>query len=375
MTRTICYIPTTLTGHELEARLMMFLQYHKFKKQKYWGEELYKIGGWLWRPGYLKFIPEDGFLYVEAFYLYKHLQEKSIDTTFPNDPYKLREKLFELSKVVGTGPPMNNPPVAATMVAAEQADGPTQQPYHPESNPPDPSVPFDPWQQSSAGQQNMEGTSSTRRGCLKGCLIGCLVLFVLFFCFIGGCMLLVLLFPEPEEPEDSIAKKRQVGTLTWKMLREDRYSFEYPKEWTLDAKDQKKAADLQNAFDWQQSGDLRNLLSGRQPETVDGALGFVFCVENGGLYDELTEENSRDRLFGGNFRDFTCDAFEKGPARGKRAMFALYSGELGAKKYKIHYWLSENGDTIVKFWFIANDADDEQYQPVFDTILSTLRLK
>ena len=387
MTRTICYIPTTLTGHELEARLMMFLRYHKFTKTNHWGEECHKIGGllsMLTSTPYLKFTPQDGFLQIEAFYEYRRRKggrvELKIGSGFWNDPRKIQEKLLELSKIIGTGPPVYYAPSFAGqprqhLSASNPSDASGASNPSDALDPPDASVPFDPWQQSSAGQQNMEGTSSTRRGCLKGCLIGCLVLVILFFCFIGGCMLLVLLFPEPEEPEDSIAKKRQVGTLTWKMLREDRYSFEYPREWTLDAKDQKKAADLQNAFDWQQSGDLRNLLSGRQPEAVDGALCAVFCSENDGLYDELTEENSRDRLFGGNFRDFTCDAFEKGPARGKRAMFALYSGELGAKKYKIHYWLSENEDTIVKFWFIANDADDEKYQPVFDTILSTLRLK
>ena len=301
MSRTVCYIPTSLSGHELEARLMMFLRYHKFTKTSRQGEECYKIGGllsMLLMSPYLKIIPQDGFLHVEAFYVYRRHKswrstELKIGTGFLFDPRHMQEKLLELSKVIGTGPPVYYAPSFA---------GQPQQ-HLSSSNPPDASGPSDPWQQSSAGQQDAKGTSPLNRGCLKGCLIGCLVIAALFVCLIGGCILLVLLFPEPE---DSIAKKRQVSTLGWKTLREDRYSFEYPADWDVFTKENEQVLACKP-------------LEG----ATDAAVGNIVCRENSGLYDELTQENSLEKLFAGNFGSFACDTFEKGSARGKRAVFEI----------------------------------------------------
>jgi len=352
MARTELTIPTSLSGDELTARLEMFFQCHKFKRGILWGEELYKLGGLLWAPAYLKIIPGDGFLHVEAFYFNTGRRgwgsrELKIGTGFLFDPRDMQGKLRELSKFIGDGASTNFLPATAT---AEQAD--SQMPknsFH------------DPFSEdfAPAWQQN----AKRRNPLLTGCLIGCLIVFALPLCLLIGAFLygvfLALFFPEPE---DSIAKKWQVSTVGWKTLNEDQYSLEYPGDWNV--------LNQNNQY----------LLGSKPSDGLGAAVGIVTCRENSGLYDELTEENIMERLFSPGTEKYlilTCDIFQKGSARKKRALFALYSGklEVEGKTSKIYYWLSENDDAIVTIWFTTNDENYEKYQPVFDTIISTLRLK
>ena len=98
MSRTILQIPTTLFGDELTSRLEMFLQCHKFRKDIFWGEELYKSSHWFFPSVYFKLIPKEGFLQVEAFYFKKGRKgwpsrELKIGTGFLGDPRDMQGKL------------------------------------------------------------------------------------------------------------------------------------------------------------------------------------------------------------------------------------------------------------------------------------------
>lgn len=201
MARTICQIPTSLSGDDLAARLEMFLHYYKFKKTDYYGEELYKVSSWLWGSGYLKIIHEDGFLHVEAFYLTgKYKWERKIDATIPTDPHDMRGKLRELSKIIGSSLPLNSSPT-------EQIAG-QQQPYNSVNDQSD---------NSDFGfhEFNEQHDAKRRNSSLTGCWIiglGCLIIFALPLCLLIGAFLygifLGLFFPDQlnadEEPPDEI---------------------------------------------------------------------------------------------------------------------------------------------------------------------------
>ena len=426
MPRTVYCIPTSLTGDELAARVGMFLHCHKFKRLIYRAEELYKIGGWLHRPGYLKLISGNGFLHIEAFYLLKYGREKEIGDGFFFDPYGLRGKLQELSKVIGDGQPMNYVPPTA-----EQAAG-QQQPYNPAGNQLYASV--SPQNDAPAGQQDAKGKSPFN----KGCLTACLVVAIVFLCMLGGCIAIGLLYQGEDSP---IAKNQEVSTLGWKTLQENRYSFRYPEDWKVYTNKENPALNKNIPKASTDKGPflgkkyLRNLMhdsifppaeeqaakeeavekqsgeaeSGVEqgeviPKTTvpprlrynqyvlvkESSDGNVYAIvdsrKNSGLYDELIEENFidtlfpedyhfLDTLFPEDYRGFACGTFEKGAVKGRRALFALYSGELAAKKVKIYYYLIEDDDTILTIWFRANDEDYDKFQPVFDTVISTLKLK
>ena len=342
MPRTVCSILTSLPGDELAARVKMFLHYHKFEKLT---EEYYVISSWWWRNAYLKLVLEKGFLYIEAYYVHKYGREYEIGG--PYDPHDMRRKIQELSKVIGDGPPM----YYATLAAGQQ------QPYTPASGQLHASAPQ---QHASAGQQDAKGKSPFN----KGCLTACLVVAIAFLCMLGGCITLGLLYQDPEE-DSPIVKKAVVSTLGWKTRHEDRYSFRYPGEWTLYIKDNQMIKEFVNTKEYQNV-----LLS----ESSGGALGTI-CFEDSVLYDNLTEDNFSEMVFGGAFRGFTCDALERGAAKGKRALFALYSGELGGNKYKIYHYLIENDDACLGIWFLTSDSDYDKFQPFFDTIISTLKPK
>lgn len=244
-----------------------------------------------------------------------------------------------------------------------------------------------------------------RNPLLMGCLIGCSVVFALPLCVLIAAFLygvfLALFFPDSlsDREEGPDANPAAVSTPEWKTLNEKRYSFQYPADWTLRSTEEKpktkttrkhygKGRALGYAFDYMfppkeeetPEPTVNPLLKQYQyvlgnTSSESKVFSCIACRENNGLYDELTEENSVDKLLAESFPSFTCDTFEKGEVNGKRMLAALYSGESGGKKQTLHYYLSENNETFFTIWFLVEEAKYEQYKPVFDKIISTLRLK
>ena len=190
MPRTELTIPTSLSGDELAARLELFLQCHKFKNANYREEGLYEIGTWFSRSAYLKLVPGDGFLHVEAFYIHRSKyarHELKIGTGFLFDPRDMQGKLRLLSKIIGDGASTNIPPATA-----EQAD--SQMPNHSFGDPG--AEDFAP-----AWEQNPRKRSPL----ITGCLIGCLLVVALPICLLVGAFLygvfLGLFFPNPMDTD------------------------------------------------------------------------------------------------------------------------------------------------------------------------------
>ena len=384
MARTELTIPTSLSGDELAARLEAFFRYHQFKKSHYWGEELYKISSWLWQPGYIKIVPENGIVFVEAFTFKRYGSEVSLDDIFV-DHYDLRGKLRSLSKIIGSGSSMDNAPATADQQQNNQ-----------------------PYTSDQGFHEFDEQLNPKRRNpLLTGCLIGCLIFFALPICVFIAAFLygifLALFFPDTLKTDADSPEANNVVVIApeWKTLQEDRYSFQYPGDWALRSTEEKpkKVTTRRHYGKGRIIGyTIDYMFPPKEPEipktTVPPILqqfqyvlgckssegdgyavhSFIASRENSGLYDALTED-AKDPLLAEHYPSFACDTFEKGEVNGKRTLFAVYSSEIGEKKKKLYFYLYENGDTILTIWFVVEDADDEKYQPIFEKIISTLQLK
>lgn len=174
MARTIMDIPTTLSDQEVGAKLAIFLLNNRFQKVNFKGEELFRIGNLMMRPGYLKVLCGGGMVHIEAFYVGRW-GESDMDSYF--DPHDLRKKLqpfvLELS-LNQAGSEFQDTMLKNT--AASQNIG----------SPP-PGYASDP----EVEEKRTERARKIGRGCLTALII--------FLALLGGCAALIMLYPEPQE--------------------------------------------------------------------------------------------------------------------------------------------------------------------------------
>ena len=196
--------------------------------------------------------------------------------------------------------------------------------------------------------------------------IGCLAVIAAFLCLFGGCAAFVIFYMKTDEFKENfnspVVKYASVSTLGWRTLRVEDYNFRYPKDWTL------YSSDTNGRF---------QLLYSENDGNSEMQIVFAYLENNKNSYDDLTEDNFIESFFSDeSYFVFAPDVFEKGRVRNnKRAIYGVFSGELMDEQMKIYCYLIENGNDVIWIQGMASDEHHEKYQPVFDTIISTFRLK
>lgn len=355
MARTVIDMPTVLPDHEVGAKVASFLLNNRFQKVFFRGEEVYRLGALLLRPGYLKVQYGSGTVHIEAWYVTRWGDQ---EIGYMGDPYDLRKKLVPLCLELGLSQTGDDWDRARQELRQERMSGQATQISSPSPQRVDAAPAYGAYPPSGTGYGGTldphaqdEKRAARRKGWKQGCLITILIFVALF----AGCTALVLWYPLPEKTDSPAVRESTVSRLGWETYDHVDYRVRYPNDWEV--------IDL---------GVVGNFAP-KDKSSAGMIIGFMNDVD--ATYDAIDEENFIGKVLDEKYLGFSFDEFAKGEMGGRRVIYALARGPRDDETVLLYCYLVEIEDKFMWVHSILSEDEREAMLPVIDAIVSSIKIK